>query len=224
MNLFPRILHGINRYGVKLYQRCFIETHVWGRDRIPPGPKIYAVNHISSHDGFWLTPVVNEPVHYIIGPGYQSWMGTKCLDAMESINAFTPDAHSVVEKSVKYLKKSEPVIIAPEGDIQETFSLGRFMPGVARIYLAAQVPIVPIALLVPRHCLRENPKKRQVIDGHLFRMVNVIRGPFCFNIGEPWSPAYEGLSEAKQIVRITRELRDRILSLVEDIRVNKFWM
>ncbi len=218
------IMHKLYAGGVRLYQRLFIETKIWGRDKIPPGPKIYAVNHISSHDGFWLAPLFTEPVHYIIGPGYQSWLGTKFLDAMESINAFVPDARDMVDQAADYLNKGEPVVIAPEGDIQETFSLGRFMPGVARIYMASGVPIVPIAMLTPRRNLRENVKKRQVIDGHVFRMVNLLRGPFCFNIGEAWSPGYEGLSEAKQVVRITRELRERMESLVEDMRINKFWM
>lgn len=224
MNLFPRILYGMYRNSVKLYQRLFIETHVWGRDRIPPGPKIFVGNHISSHDGFWFTPTVTEPVHYVIGPGYDSWIGAKFLNAFESINALSPDAHTVVEQSVKYLNKGEAVAIAPEGDLNETFSLGRFMPGVARIYLASRVPIVPFALLAPRRCLSENPKKRQVINGHVYRMVNVRRGPYCVSFGKPWSPTYDGLSETKQIVRITRELRDRIESLVEDMRINKFWL
>jgi len=224
MNFSARMLHGLYRNSVKLYQRLFIETYVWGHGSIPPGPKIYTINHISSHDGLRIAPFIAEPVHYIIGPGYQTRLGSRLLNAMESINAFTPNPGEVVEQAVAYLKKGEPIAIAPEGNIQESFSLGRFMPGVARIYLASGVPIIPIAILVPKRCLRERPKKSEVINGHLFRMVNVIRGPFCINFGEPWSPEYAGLSEAKKIVLITRELRDRIASLVEDMRVNKFWM
>ncbi len=224
MNLVKRAFYYTFVSGIKAYQRLFLDLRVWGRETIPKGPKIYVSNHITSTDPLWFLPVPTEPTHIIIGPAYNSPVLGKLLDAFEQINAMSQQGETVVAEAVKYLKKGEPVAVAPEGDIQEPFRLGRYYPGVAKIYRLARVPIIPIAVVAPKRCMREIPSLVNVIDGRVYRMVVVVRGTYCINVGQPWMPKCQEMSDARQTMYITRGLRERIEALLGDIRRNKYWL
>ncbi len=209
----------------RLYRKFFLKLHVWGRDNIPSGPKIYVQNHIASTDPYWVVPLLPEPVHVIVGPGYQIKALAILLDYFEQINATVAHRKTVVEKAVEYLKRGESVYTAPEGDVQKTFQLGRFYPGVARMYRRVPVPIVPIALLAPRFTVKAHPMFDMEVDGRVYRGLMVLRGPFCINIGRPFMPELrETEDETEDNLRIMSELRQRMQGLIEDIRVRKFWL
>jgi 1-acyl-sn-glycerol-3-phosphate acyltransferase len=146
------------------------------------------------------------------------------LDHFEQINAMPERRKTVVDEAVKYLSRGESVYTAPEGDIQEPFHLGRFYPGVARIYRRTGAPIIPIALLAPRSAMRACPRLDMTVDGRVYRALFVLRGPFCVNIGEPFTPLMtDGADEVMEDRRIVDELRERMGLLVEEIRINRFW-
>jgi len=224
MNQPKRLLYNAFIASIRLYQSLFLDLRVWGRKHIPPGPKIYVQNHITSTDPYWVLPILPEPVHVIIGPGYQSKVMARVLDYFEQINAMPQHRKTVVDDAVKYLKRGESIFTAPEGDVQETFRLGRFYPGVARIYRKIQVPIIPIALLAPRRAMKEFPRLKMVVEGHVYRCVVVLRGPFCVNIGEPFLPNLRDGDESEDHQRLMDELKERIRLLIEDVRVNNSWL
>lgn len=224
MNLIKRAMHQSFVLMIRGYERLFLDKHVWGRENIPPGSKIVAVNHITSHDGFHVLSVFSEPLHYLIGPGFNSPLAARLLYAFEHINVMPVHRKTAVEKAAMYLKNGESICIAPEGDIQEPFQLGRFYPGVARIYCEYPVPIIPVALVAPRNGLREYPRRSTIVDGRAYRMVLLKRGPYCVNIGEPWMPECPPISDADPILVITQGLKERIEALVQDVRQNKFWL
>lgn len=224
MNQTKRLLYNAFIASIRLYQRLFLDLRVWGRKHIPPGPKIYLQNHITSTDLYWVLPILPEPVHVIIGPGYQSKVVARVLDYFEQINATPRHRKTVVDDAVKYLKRGESIYTAPEGDVQETFRLGRFYPGVAKIYRKIQVPIIPIALLAPRRAMKEFPRLKMIVEGHVYRCVMVLRGPFCVHIGEPFLPELRDGDRNADNERIMAELKQRMRALIEDVRVNKFWL
>jgi len=199
-----------------------MDFRVWGRENIPPGPKIYAVNHISSTDVYWILPVFPEPVHLVLGPCYKfrplAWM----LDRMEMVSAMPGDTRVVIESSVRLLQRGESIVIAPEGDLQEPYQLGPFQPGIAAIYRRTGAPIVPMALVAPRRSLREYPFPI-VIEGRVYRTVAALRGPFCINVGAPLRPAVENGSRKDQNQLILAALRERMQALLDGVRSNEFW-
>ncbi len=224
MNFVNRLLYRSFVGGIKAYQRVFLDFHVWGRENIPKGPKIYVTNHITSTDPLWVLPVFTEPVHIVIGPGYKSPLFAKVLDALEQINCMPAHRKKTVEKAVAYLSQGEAVYMAPEGNLQELFRLGRFYHGVAKMYRKAQVPIIPIALIAPKHAMREYPRLDDVVEGHVYRMVPVLRGTYCINVGEPLMPDIPAGSDDEQNEYVTTMVKERIRQLMEDARVNKYWL
>jgi len=223
VNLVKRSLYRSLMGVHKIYQKLFMDFRVWGRERIPTGPKIYVTNHITSTDPNWVMPVFTEPVHVIVGPGYQSKLMARVLDCFEQINAMPEQRKTVVDAAVGYLEKGESIYTAPEGDLQEPFQLGRFYPGVARIYRRTHAPIIPIALVAPRSAMREWPMSI-VVHGRVYRTIMVLRGPYCVNIGEPFYPDTTVDGGAEEDERVMEELKERIRTLVEDVRINKFWL
>ncbi len=222
LNLVKRTIFNGVVLGVKAYQKLFMDIHVWGREHIPPGPKIYVTNHISALDVGVIT-LFTEPVHLVVGPAYKTWLARKILDAMEQINAMPDHRHTVVPEAVKYLQGGESVYICPEGDMQEPCQLGTFYPGVARIFRQTGAPLIPIAMLAPKSRLREFPFTTEV-DGRIYRTVVVPRGPLCFNIGEPLRPDPPEGTDQQQEQFILDALHSSMASLIQDARVNKFWL
>jgi 1-acyl-sn-glycerol-3-phosphate acyltransferase len=222
LNLVKRTIFNGVVWSVKAYQRLFMDIHVWGREHIPPGPKIYVTNHISALDVGVIT-LFTEPVHLVVGPAYKTWLATKMLDAMEQINAMPDHRHTVVPEAVKYLQGGESVYICPEGDMQEPCQIGTFYPGVARIYRETGAPLIPIAMLAPKSRMREYPFTTEV-DGRVYRTVVILRGPLCFNIGEPLQPEPPEGTDQQQEQFILDALHSSMASLIHDARVNKFWL
>ena len=221
MNLVMRALQNSAIGLTRAYQRLFMDLHVWGREHISPGPSIYVINHITAFD-FLVAALLPDPVHIVVGPGYKSPWAARILDALEHINAMPAHRGSVVSKAVGYLRSGESVLIAPEGDMQEPFRLGRFYPGVARMYRETRVPLVPIGILAPKRRLRELPITTNV-DGHIYRCVIVRRGPLCISIGRPLTPELPDGSEEEQERFVLDLLRETLEGLIEDARVHRFW-
>lgn len=215
MNILKRTFFNAFVLGIRAYQRLFLDLRVWGREHIPPGPKIYVVNHVTSTDPVWILPVFTEPVHVVIGPAYQSRLVGCVLDFFEQINAMPDHRKTVVRDAVDRLQRGGSIYMAPEGDIQPPFQLGHFHPGAARIYLASRVPIVPIAIAVNPRSLREWSMTMEV-EGRVYRTLVVMRGLFCINVGEPMTPEPSAGSTNEQEAYVTRCVKNRIEELAED--------
>jgi len=201
------------------YRRLFLDITVRGREHIPPGPKIYVTNHITSTDPYWVLPVFTEPVHVIIGPGYQPRPLARILDYLEQINAMPEHRKTVVQEAVRYLERGESIYTAPEGDIQPLFQLGRFYPGVARIYRRCRSPIIPIALVAPQENMKAFPRFDMFVDGRRYRALFVLRGPYHINVGQPFRPEVRSeIPETQDNERIMNELKERMRVLMDEMR------
>ena len=219
MTEFKRFLFRSLVAPLKLGARLFADHRIFGAHHIPPGPKIYAHNHISSLDTLWVLPVFPEPVHTVVGPAYHSRLAALALDYFEQINAMPDHRATVVDRAVAHLRHGEPVHIAPEGDLQVDGTLGRFYPGTAKIYRKHPVPIVPIAIVA-----RDSVKRRvrcldMTIEGRLYQGLFVFRGPYFVSVGQPFTPKLNEMADEKQDnKRIMQELKTRIQTLINDVR------
>ena len=230
MNLIKRAFYRSCVLAIRGYQRVFMTYRVMGRDRIPPGPKLFVSNHISAFDGVWVLPVfsglegeLGGPVHFVVGPPFavrgMAWLCRR----YDQINALAAHRSTVVDEAVKRLDAGGSVYICPEGDFHEQFTLGHFFPGAARMYLRTGVPIVPMAFAAPKASLREYPFPTHV-DGRIYRCVVGFRGPFTINIGEPMRPNIPDSGTDKEIeANVMRQIKARIEELVEEVRHAESW-
>lgn len=222
MNLLQRTIYKSFVLGLKVYRRLFLDCRVWGKENIPPGPKIFAANHITSHE-ILLTTFFPEPVHVIVGPACKSRIVAWLCNYLEFINAMPAHRKTVIPQAVEYLQRGESIFLNPEGDFHEPFQMGPFYPGIARMYRQTRAAIVPIAVLAPKSSLRTRPFTIKVED-RVYRTVVVRRGPYCVHFGEPFFPECPDATPDEQDTVILKQIKCRIEKLVEETRINTFWL
>jgi len=222
VNLLQRTIYKTIVLGLKVYRRLFLDLRVWGRENIPAGAKIYAASHISSHEILLIT-CFPEPVHVIVGPACKSRIVARLCHYLQQINAMPEYRKTVVPEAVKYLQRGGSVFLNPEGDFHELFQMGRFYPGIARMYRQTCAPIVPIAVLAPKSSMRMLPIAIEV-EGRVYVTKVVWRGPYCVHFGKPFFPECPDGSPEEQDAAIVAQIRTCIEDLVEETRVNTFWL
>lgn len=215
-------LHAIYRTIVKLVLQLNYDFQTWQEESLPPGAKLFCSNHFSSSDVHFVTTLMKDPLHVVIGPGFGIPIVGAFLGWTEQIRALTPeDRRAVVPTAASYLEKGESVYIFPEGRLNTQRQLDLFRPGVARIYLAKPVPIIPIGLLAPRRRVRRKPSKTAG------RSMTVVSRNYYANIGKPMEfpqaieLAKSDPAAAEQM--ICSLLAIEVSRLIEEIKTEKFW-
>jgi len=217
-----KILHNIYKSIVKILLNINYDFCVWKEDEYPEGPKIFCSNHFSSSDVHFVSTLSQDPLHIVIGPGFSIKYVKNFLSWTEQIPALTyDDKKAVVQTAVKYLKNGDNIYIFPEGRLNTQEDLDIFRAGIARVYLAYPVPIIPIGLIAP---------KRRVRDKHspaAKRKVTVVNKNYYANIGKALY-----FKEEEEIAKtdpklaesmILDKLRQKISFLINDVKTNKFW-
>jgi 1-acyl-sn-glycerol-3-phosphate acyltransferase len=195
----------------RVWARCLliasgVSVKVEGLQKIAPGASyVFIANHLSYMD----TPVVlaNIPVQFRFlakrGLFQIPLLGTHLAraghipvprgDARAAVKTMNTAAQAIRERAISLL-------IFPEGGRSETGELAAFKEGAAYIAIRAGVPLVPVALIGTREILPYG-------SGH------VRSGSVTMRIGDPVATAQSALHDRG---RITAELRDRIVSLLEE--------
>lgn len=183
-----------------------VRVKVEGLEKIElHGSFVFVSNHLSYMD----TPVVlaNIPVQFRFlaksGLFQIPLLGTHLAraghipvprdDARAAVKTMTTAAQAIRERGISLL-------IFPEGGRSHTGELADFKEGAAYIAIRAGVPLVPIALKGTREVLPFG-------SGH------VRSGTVTMRIGEPIPTDQVQLRDRG---RVTAELRERIVSLLED--------
>jgi 1-acyl-sn-glycerol-3-phosphate acyltransferase len=183
-----------------------VRVKIEGLERIAPdGSYVFVSNHLSYMD----TPVVlaNIPVQFRFlakrGLFQIPLLGTHLAraghipvprdNARAAVKTMTTAAQVIRERSISLL-------VFPEGGRSHGGELAAFKEGAAYIAIRAGVPLVPIALKGTREVLP-------------FGSGQVRSGSVTMRIGEPILTAQAHLRDRE---RITSELRERIVSLLED--------
>lgn len=154
----PRIWYPLLKYSFvlpicKYWYRATIE----GQDNIPAkGGAILACNHIAVGETFLLPALINRRVTYMAKAELFSGVGglrakiiAILLRALEQIPLDRSGGRASLAglgPVVEFLKKGRLVGIYPEGTRSPDGRLYRGKTGVARIALAAGVPVIPVAV------------------------------------------------------------------------------
>lgn len=222
MKRLSRTLHAVYRAVVKVILQLNYDFQTWQEEDLPLGPKLFCSNHFSSSDVHFVTSLMPDPLHIVIGPGFGIPVVGSFLGWTEQIKALSPeDRQQVVDKATHYLKQGDSVYIFPEGELNTQEKLAPFRPGVARIYLENPVPIIPIGLLAPRRRVRN---KRSKTAG---RSMTVVSRNYYANIGKSMQFP-EALHMAKTDSKraeemICQALADEVSRLIAEIKTEKFW-
>jgi 1-acyl-sn-glycerol-3-phosphate acyltransferase len=140
---FSRFLLGLI-FG--LYFRIEFE----GAERAPSdGPMIVAPNHVSYLDPFWVSVPINRPLRYM------TWDRMTRLPLLgriiQAYGAFPVSLEkgdrSALRQASEQLRHDGGLMIFPEGGRTRTGRLMPFKPGVIRLALETNAPILPVTII-----------------------------------------------------------------------------
>jgi 1-acyl-sn-glycerol-3-phosphate acyltransferase len=223
MKAKARFLHGVYRIGVRIFLSLRFDFSVWYASPLPKGPKIFCSNHFSSSDAHFVTTLMKDPLHMVIGPGFKVKLLKDYLKWCEQIPAATKEQRKdVVKSAVRYLEIGDSIYIFPEGRLNTQEEMIEFKKGVARIYLEHPSPIIPVGLMAPRRRVRKKA------GGQLVKHeMTVVSRNYYANVGEPmFFKNEEELAKTDREAAetaITDKIKAEIAFLIDDIKTNKFW-
>jgi len=131
--------------------------HVEGLENIPAaGGAIFAGNHLSVADELFLGSVV--PRHlafwaksdYFVGTGIKGWFTRSLMHGLGAIKVERAGGRAALtafDGAIPVLKAGDMVAVYPEGTRSPDGRLYRGRTGVARLAVAAGVPIIPVGTL-----------------------------------------------------------------------------
>lgn len=222
MKALPRFLHGIYRIAVRIFLSTSCDFCVWEEEELPAGPKIFVSNHFSSSDAHFVTTLMKDPLHMVIGPGFNVRFIRPYLKWTQQIPANTKETRAkVVSRARDYLEDGDSVYIFPEGRLNTGTEMLEFKKGAARIYLETGCPVIPVGLIAP---MRRMHVKKKNITGHA---MTVVSKNYYANIGKAMTFEEERIlaltdrQKAEEI--ITEKIKEKVQFLIDDIKENRFW-
>ncbi|GIF00251.1 lysophospholipid acyltransferase family protein [Paractinoplanes rishiriensis] len=131
--------------------------HVEGLEFVPrTGGAIFAGNHLSVADELFLGAVVPRHLafwaksEYFDGTGLGGWLTRNLLNGLGAIRVERGGGRAALtafDGAIPVLKSGDMVVVYPEGTRSPDGRLYRGRTGVARLAVAAGVPIIPVGML-----------------------------------------------------------------------------
>ena len=140
----------LNWINTALVRSRFSEVQVLGDENVPKsGPFLLVANHSSRWDGLVIGHLLNRPANYMVTPNeLKGFQGTMLRKA----GGFPADRRlNLINFVREQVKKGEPVVIFPEGDIHRDGVTHPFKRGAARIVLdclkyGINLPVVTVGI------------------------------------------------------------------------------
>lgn len=137
--------------------RLLWRPEVVGLEHVPAsGGAILASNHLSVADEIFLGAVVPRHIafwakaEYFTGTGFRGWLTRTVVEGLGAIRVERGGgraALSAFDAAIPVLRAGDLVAIFPEGTRSPDGRLYRGRTGVARLAMAAGVPVIPVGVL-----------------------------------------------------------------------------
>ena len=166
--IVPNNWSRLNNYMLRVI--CGTTVEFKGTENVPDGPCIIAAKHQSSWDTFVFVPLLHDPVYIIKRqlkwiPFFGWYLGKMDMIAIDRTNR--NEARKQVNDGANRAKlKNRQIMIYPEGTRRTPGDEPVYKQGVAMIYEATGLPVVPIAhnagMFWQRHTFLRYPGKMTV--------------------------------------------------------------
>jgi 1-acyl-sn-glycerol-3-phosphate acyltransferase len=195
------------------------DLRVEGLENVPKkGPAIIAANHLSFLDSFFIPLMIKRrKVTYLAKADYfNSWKTAWFFRMVGQIPIERDDksqAREALDAGVDVLKAGNLLGIYPEGTRSPNGKLYRGRTGVARLALAANVPIIPCGLIGTQEVMPKNAK-----FPHLRHVTIRV------NFGKPLDFSdHAGKQRDRQVLRsVTDDVMDAIVELSKQERSDEY--
>ena len=155
--LLPALLFGpdVARAIIKIWSRlalgalaliCGVRHRIEGSENLPAGAAIVAANHQSMWETIALFAVLKRPTmvfkrELLKVPVYGLW--ARASGVMLDREAGAKAIRALRAATAERLRRGDQIVIFPEGTRGPPGGLLPLLPGIAGVYLAAEVPVTP---------------------------------------------------------------------------------
>ena len=127
-----------------------VTFEVRGRENLVDGPAIYAAKHQSAWDTFAYFLILKNP-SYILKKElllipFWGWCARRYGAVIVNRQGGAPALKKMVSDVKDRINRKMPIIIFPEGTRSRPGQTGLYHPGVAALYQATNVSIIPVAV------------------------------------------------------------------------------
>jgi 1-acyl-sn-glycerol-3-phosphate acyltransferase len=179
--------HLLNRTGrnlARLYAGLALELDLQYLAMLPAGAKVIAANHPTTTDPFLLMGLSDEPIHILItNMCFQVPVLGRFLAGAGHIPVVTGGGRRAFEAALALLRDGKTVGIFPEGALSPLDGCsGPAHSGVARLAIAAGVPVIPAGIALQREHIhfKEARAGAEVQTSRLY-----FGGPYAVTLGRP---------------------------------------
>jgi 1-acyl-sn-glycerol-3-phosphate acyltransferase len=192
--------------------RTVFRPEVLGLGNVPTsGPVIFAANHDSFSDEFFIPIAARRQVFYFAKAEYFTTPGLRGramaaffhgLGQVPVERGDTRSAAAVIEVGMEVLNAGNGLGIFPEGTRSPDGRLHKFRTGVARLALRSDAPVVPVGLIGTREVQPPNSRRWH-------------RAPLTVAFGEPLR--FGHLAGQERSARVLREVTETIRESVQKL-------
>ncbi len=200
--LSDKLLYHVSRPVVLSYAGTMLKTDVLKHAQFPQGAKIFAANHPTTTDPFFVAGLVRQQSFILINDLlFQVPVLGEYLRRSGHIPVKVGSGPAAIDAALERLAAGQNIIIFPEGALSP--EKGGFYPartGVARLALASGAPVIPVGIHLnwdKIHTIRSTVRG-QVEYGRWY-----LRGPYNVTFGQPL--IYQGSVEDHKYVRTVAE-------------------
>lgn len=181
------------RFYITVVLRFFFRLRFYGYEKIPEGPLIFAPNHQSFIDGFFVVSKISasqfkKTYFFAKDKHFKKWW-RKYLANRNNIIIMKEgeDVIDSIKRMASVLKKGRNIIIFPEGTRSRDGKLATFKQTFALLSVELNIPIVPVAIKGAYEAFPRNTK-----FPHPFKKVEIVYLPAI----DPKGYTKEELTEA----------------------------
>lgn len=148
MNAYGRWWSGTILAGLRLL--CRLDGKVSGLEHLPAGACIVAMKHQSAWDTLMAPQILDAPAFVLkqelIRIPFFGWYLRHCRMLPVDRKAGAKALKTLVREAQARKAEGRPIVIYPEGTRRLPGAPPDYQPGVAALYLALGLPVVPVAL------------------------------------------------------------------------------
>lgn len=168
------------------YVRAKLQLSVVRLEALPVGPKVFAANHPTTTDPFYLLGMVRERVSMLVtNEVFRVPVFGTYLRLAGHVPVVRGGGGWTVQEGVRLLRAGRSVAIFPEGalsPLQGGIGFHRAHSGVARLAMRTGSPVIPVGIAL-------DPGRVQRIevapDGEPVEARLYLRGPYAVTVGRP---------------------------------------
>lgn len=182
---------------------CGLDADFRGLEKIPPGPLLVAAKHQSAWETFALLWLFDDPT-FIMKRELQwiplfGWAALKGRMIPVDRGAGAAGLIEMTERARNELARGRQIIIFPEGTRRPAGAEPRYKYGITRLYLGANVPVLPIALN----------------SGLFWRRRSILRPPGTIVV-QVLDPIPPGLTEEQFMARLQDDIETATAHLIDE--------